>query len=563
MLTYLARIPADVSKRLLILACAGALLTAAACSTIPQPEVNTGSGVRFTSYVADSLDDAGLGSQVAVDADGNPFVSYLALTEKLPVGQIPITRPIGSPYIPAIGVTSLASDGIWTRGAAAQVKDTPPGITVPYGPATVPSLKDLTATNSNGTDIAVGSDGSLHVVWTASDGVWYAKGPDTFSAEQVYDYGFSLKQAGPIGSPSVAVDGDGNPWVAYTTNSSGQEVRVATTNGQKWTTDTVFTIPQCAGCPQPGPTKIGVTPDGPVVAFVDTSAGEVDVARPGNKGWTVETVAGDATGQGLDLAVDADGNPVVSYFTADNLEVAAWVPEGAAWDTATVAPAPAGLADAKGGNFTPSAGVAVDGNGTIYVAWAGDAGVQLASGDGTTFTPIETGVDATGGAYPSVAVNADGSAVYVTWYEPETGTLMMGVQGDPGELGIAQPSPTPAPGAAPAPGGSECGKDGKISLDITASGTAFDPTCLVAPAGQPFTINFDNKDDAAATGPHNVAIATDSGYTNFVFTGDLISGPKQVQYKVDALDAGDYFFHCDVHPTMTGTFVVIEAKAKK
>jgi plastocyanin len=218
---------------------------------------------------------------------------------------------------------------------------------------------------------------------------------------------------------------------------------------------------------------------------------------------------------------------------------------------------------ASSGSFTPTAGVAVDGNGTIYVAWAGDAGVQLASGDGTTFTPIETGVDATGGAYPSVAVNADGSAVYVTWYEPETGTLMMGVQGDPGELGIAQPSPTPAPGAAPAPGGSECGKDGKISLDITASGTAFDPTCLVAPAGQPFTINFDNKDDAAATGPHNVAIATDSGYTNFVFTGDLISGPKQVQYKVDALDAGDYFFHCDVHPTMTGTFVVIEAKGKK
>jgi plastocyanin len=564
MLTYLARIPADVSKRLLIiLACTGALLTAAACSTIPEGEVNAGSGVRFTPYVADSLDDAGLGAQVTVDADGNPFISYLALTEELPAGQIAVTRPIGSPYIPAIGVTSLASDGIWTRGAAAQVKDTPPGITVPYGPATVPSLKDLTATNSNGTDIAVGADGSLHVVWTAPDGVWYAKGPDTFSAEQIYDYGFSLKQAGPIGSPSVAVDADGNPWVAYTANSSGQEVRVATTDGQKWTTDTAFSIPQCAGCPQPGPTKIGVTPDGPVVAFVDTSTGEVDVARASGGRWTVETVASDATGQGLDLAVDADGNPVVSYFTADNLEVAAWVPEGATWRTAVVAPAPAGLADAKGGNFTPTAGVAVDGAGTIYVTWAGDDGVALASGDGTTFTPVDTGIDTGDGAYPSVAVNADGSAVYVAWYDTVTKALMLGVQGDPGEIGIAQPSPAPSPGSAPSTGGAECGKDGKIALDIVASGTAFDTTCLVAPAGEPFTINFDNKDDAATTGPHNVAIATDSSYADFLFTGELISGPKQVEYKVDALDAGSYYFHCDVHPTMAGQFVVIQVKGAK
>ena len=550
-----------MSKRLLILACAGALLTTAACSTIPEGEVNAGSGVRFTSFVADSLDDAGLGSQVAVDADGNPFASYFALTEELPVGQIPVTRPIGSPYIPAIGVTNLSADGIWTRGAAAQVKDTPPGIVVPYGPATVPSLKDLTAANSNGTDIAVGADGSVHVVWTAPDGVWYAKGPDTFTAERIYDYGFSLKQAGPIGSPSVAVDGDGNPWVAYTTNSTGQEVRVATPGAKKWTTTTVFTIPQCAGCPQPGPTKIGVTPDGPVVAFVDTSSGEIDVARAAAGGWTVDTVAGDATGQGLDLAVNADGNVIVSYFTQESLEVA--VSSGGTWTTGTVAPAPAGLADAKGGNLTPTSGVAADGAGTIYVTWADENGVALASGDGTTYTPVDTGIDTTGGAYPSVAVNADGSAVYVTWYDAASGSLMMGVQGDPGDLMIAQPSPPPSPGSQPATGGAECGKDGKIVLDIAASGLAFDPTCLVAPAGQPFSINFDDKDDAATTGPHNIAIATDSAYTDFLFTGELVSGPKQVEYKVDALDAGAYYFRCDVHPTMTGQFVVIEAKGGK
>jgi plastocyanin len=41
-----------------------------------------------------------------------------------------------------------------------------------------------------------------------------------------------------------------------------------------------------------------------------------------------------------------------------------------------------------------------------------------------------------------------------------------------------------------------------------------------------------------------------------LFTGDLVSGPKKIVYQVPALEQGTYFFRCDVHPTMTGTFVV-------
>ena len=35
--------------------------------------------------------------------------------------------------------------------------------------------------------------------------------------------------------------------------------------------------------------------------------------------------------------------------------------------------------------------------------------------------------------------------------------------------------------------------------------------------------------------------------------GDLVTGPKMVDYAVPALAAGTYTFTCSIHPNMTGT----------
>jgi plastocyanin len=90
-------------------------------------------------------------------------------------------------------------------------------------------------------------------------------------------------------------------------------------------------------------------------------------------------------------------------------------------------------------------------------------------------------------------------------------------------------------------------------VDISASGLKFSTDKIELPAAQPSTINFDNKD---AGTPHNIAIFSDEAHTTSVFTGDLVTGPNKITYDVPALDAGTYYFHCDVHPTMAGTVVV-------
>jgi plastocyanin len=92
------------------------------------------------------------------------------------------------------------------------------------------------------------------------------------------------------------------------------------------------------------------------------------------------------------------------------------------------------------------------------------------------------------------------------------------------------------------------------AVQLTAKNIAFHPTCLAAVAGKPFTLRFDNKEPVV----HNIAIFRGSNAegTN-VFRGQVFRGPRVVVEQVPALKAGDYFFHCDVHPhLMQGKLVV-------
>ena len=110
--------------------------------------------------------------------------------------------------------------------------------------------------------------------------------------------------------------------------------------------------------------------------------------------------------------------------------------------------------------------------------------------------------------------------------------------------------PSPAASDDSSAGGTVAVVDGNV--DLSADDLEFDATVIEAPAGEEFTITFTNLESQ----PHNVAVDTEEGGDEIV-TGEVITGPDATTtITVPALDPGEYFFVCDVHPDMNGTIVV-------
>lgn len=53
-----------------------------------------------------------------------------------------------------------------------------------------------------------------------------------------------------------------------------------------------------------------------------------------------------------------------------------------------------------------------------------------------------------------------------------------------------------------------------------------------------------------------MAIYEDETIHKTFFKGELVDGPGKATYSVQGLSAGSFFFRCDPHPDMKGTFIV-------
>ena len=522
-------------------------LGAAACAEPPTATVNLGSGVRFLPEVADSLNDAGRYPSIVTNPDGLPVVAYFGFEEKLEPGEVPITRPVGSPSIPGVFLATVSEQGFWTRGAIA-IEQEIPNVPIAFDPAFVPSVANLTPDKVTG--LAMVADGdTYHAVWGSDAGVYYATGsldPATTTQAVVTQvtktpgYGLSIGLAG--GNPAIAF---------YTSTSSNAKVQLATPNGDTWSDDT---IAEGAGCETCRTAMIGG--ERPTVAYSEGGAG-VEVASNDGENGFVSFEVSSTGGRGLS-GVATDGGLALSYYDAANGQVTIATRNGdGTVDTAAAAEIPEGSAEGPGAGT----GIALGSDGSVDVTWwDADEGVRFATGDPGSLKTVDTGTSTVDGAFPSITVNEDGSVTYLAWYATTEADLLVGGYGAFEDVPFAEPSPTPTgPITTPPPsGGGGCTEVQNGTVAVVAQGIAFtEGDCIRASAGEPFKIEFDNRDEATQ---HNIEIFSGEEPTgDTVFAGDLVTGPNQATYDVPALDAGTHAFNCEVHPTtMIGSIEVAE-----
>jgi plastocyanin len=102
-------------------------------------------------------------------------------------------------------------------------------------------------------------------------------------------------------------------------------------------------------------------------------------------------------------------------------------------------------------------------------------------------------------------------------------------------------------------GGGGGGGGGGGPVAVAAQNLAFDTDTINLPADAPSTIAFDNRDPGV---PHNISIYSDANLGAVLFQGELVTGPATAEYAIPPEPAGEYYFQCDVHPTMNGTVIV-------
>jgi plastocyanin len=123
----------------------------------------------------------------------------------------------------------------------------------------------------------------------------------------------------------------------------------------------------------------------------------------------------------------------------------------------------------------------------------------------------------------------------------------------------AEDFPTPAPRASGGgPGGPAATVPaGTTLIQVTARNLAFIERTLRAPASTQVTVRLNNE-DAGVT--HNVAFYRSRTATTQPLVdgavGPLFPGPDVRDFSFTTPGRGNYFYRCDVHPDMNGTFIV-------
>jgi plastocyanin len=98
------------------------------------------------------------------------------------------------------------------------------------------------------------------------------------------------------------------------------------------------------------------------------------------------------------------------------------------------------------------------------------------------------------------------------------------------------------------------GGGGGGGLTLTAQNIQFDTDSIELPANKEAELTFVN-DDSSST-QHNMSIYETPDAEKNLFEGQIVPGGQETTYSIPALEKGEYYFQCDVHPSMNGDVTV-------
>ncbi len=255
--------------------------------------------------------------------------------------------------------------------------------------------------------------------------------------------------AGWSGEPSLAIAPNGNLYIAWRDDSSGNdEIYVRRWNGTAW-------VEVGAGSANgggisndegwSGEPSLAIAPNGNLyIAWHDDSSGndEIYVRRWNGTAW-VEVGAGSAGGGGIShsegesrapsIAIAPDGTPYVAWEDwsegNDEIYVRRW--NGTAWvEVGAGSAGGGGISHNEGVSGDPSLDIAPDG--TPYLAWRDDSSgndeIYVRCWNGTAWVEVGTGSAGGGGVSnnagisvkPSLAIASDGTP-YLAWNDDSGG----------------------------------------------------------------------------------------------------------------------------------------------
>jgi len=398
--------------------------------------VEVGSGSATGGGISDNSGSSYYPS-LALDGSGNPYVAWPDHAGD--DYEIYLKRYDGANWV-EVGSGSASGGGISGNS----------------GPSLFPSL-------------ALDGSGNPYVAWTDDTSGDYEIYVKRYDGANWVEVGSGSATGGGISDnsgssyyPSLALDGSGNPYVAWGDNTSGNyEIYIKRFDGISW-------VDVGSGSASGG----GISDNDGVssypslalhgfgtayVAWLDNTSGnyEIYIERFDGANW-VEVGSGSASGGGISdndgdshgasLALDGSGNPYVAWHDTTSTDWEIYIKrfDGTNWvEVGSGSASGGGISDNSGGSWLPS--LALDPSGKPYVAWSdhtgGDWEIYIKRFDGISWVEVGSGSASGGGIsdndgvswWPSLALDGSGKP-YVAWDDDTSGNREIYIKAYPHKI---------------------------------------------------------------------------------------------------------------------------------